>query len=103
MVSCNNICVFPCVFISQTVVIPHSRTFYIRAGDVPAIHYMAGSDGIILDEQLTKRISSGIPVEASLPEYVQDSNWSQGHLIRFIYNNDRRETHVKISLDCITG
>ena len=87
------------------MVVPHSTTVYVQAGDVPGIHYTDGSDGVIYYEDQSETRTNGVrlsDLKKTYRKYVQDDNWVQGHRITF-YSNDRRTAAIHISLDCITG
>ena len=78
--------------------IPRSTTVYVQAGDVPGIHYTAGSDDVIYYEEST----SVSDLRRTDHKNVQAKYFKSSQRITFAYSNDRRTTVLKISLDCIT-
>ena len=91
--------IFNPLFTSQTAVVPQVRTVYVQRGDMAAIHYTAGSEGVIYYGES----ASLSDLKETQPENVQGDNFDQVHQVHFAYNNDRRTTAIRISIDCITS
>ena len=87
------------------MVVPHNATVYVQVGDVPGIHYTAGSDGIIYYEVPSPPRTNGVQssdLKYTYFKLVQDDNWDVGQRIH-VSGEFKTTAAMHISLDCITG